>query len=375
MGAPAETKDTVSIRFAGWRSGPARLALAVLLALLVAAALVPLKAGPQKQRVTGVAEMVRGEKVARQRDDDLALYDRVIARIGQGENYYAAAAAEHRAAHYPLRPGVAVRLPTLAYLDMVLGPAGQIAAALILLAANLIAWWRRFGDEGLAGTARAAAIGFLLIGVSLGVTRYFFVLHELWAGMLLSLAFALHRARRGEGRKWIASLAVAALALAIREHSLPFVLLMGALAAWRRDWREAGAWAALAALFTCLLALHLNLVAQQVTAADPHGPSWLALRGLGGWLGNVVLSSNLRLMPHWLGGPLLVLAIFGWCAWDSAAGRFGALLQLGYGAAFMIAGRGDNYYWGFMVSPTALVGLAFVPAALRALAAAALRRN
>jgi hypothetical protein len=31
----------------------------------------------------------------------------------------------------------------------------------------------------------------------------------------------------------------------------------------------------------------------------------------------------------------------------------------------MIAGRGDNYYWGMVVAPTLLVGLAFAPAALR----------
>ena len=40
---------------------------------------------------------------------------------------------------------------------------------------------------------------------------------------------------------WIA----AALALAIREHALPFVLLLGAIAAWRGDWRQARAWALL----------------------------------------------------------------------------------------------------------------------------------
>lgn len=366
MGDAGSNQGVIAVRFAGWRSGPARLAIAVLLALLIAAALVPLRAGPQKQRVTGVAEMVRGEKVIRQRDDDLALYDRVIARIGRGENYYAAAAAEHRAAHYPLRPGVAVRLPTLAWFDMAAGSAGQVGAAVLLLAANLIAWWRRLSAEGLRGPARLAAMAFLFAGLSLGLTRYFFVLHELWAGMLLSLAFALHRPGR-----WVPALAVAALALAIREHSLPFVLLMAAMAGWRRDWREAAAWAALAAVFFAALSVHLHFVAQQVRPGDPMGPSWLALRGLGGWLGNVVLSSNLRLLPHWLAGPMLVLAVFGWCAWDSAAGRFGALMQLGYGAAFMAAGRGDNYYWGFMVSPTVLAGLAFAPAGITALVTAA----
>ena len=43
---------------------------------------------------------------------------------------------------------------------------------------------------------------------------------------------------------------------------------------------------------------------------------------------------------------------------------FATLLYLGYGLAFMIAGRGDNYYWGFMVAPAMFIGLAFVPTGL-----------
>ena len=49
--------------------------------------------------------------------------------------------------------------------------------------------------------------------------------------------------------------AVAALALAIREHALPFVLLLGAMAVWRRDWKEAAAWGALVAVFCGAMAL------------------------------------------------------------------------------------------------------------------------
>jgi hypothetical protein len=79
----------------------------------------------------------------------------------------------------------------------------------------------------------------------------------------------------------------------------------------------------------------------------------------------VVLSGNLRLLPHGLAGPLAVASLLGWSAWKSRAGLIGLLLQTGYGAGFMIAGRGDNYYWGMVVAPTLLVGLAFAPAALR----------
>src|SRR5690606_25564526 len=152
-----------------------------------------------------------------------------------------------------------------------------------------------------------------------------------WAGALLALAFALHRPGR-----WGASLAVAALALAIREQALPFVLLMGAMAFWRRDWREGAAWTARFPLVLAGLALHLQLVSARVLPTDPPSDSWLALRGLSGWLSNVVLSSNLRFLPHWLAGPLVIAAMAGWAGWRSPAGAFGTFLFLGYAFAFAI---------------------------------------
>ncbi len=376
-----QTTSLAADRFASWRQLPARLLLGALLALLVAAALVPIKAGESKTDVAGFVENVAGQKrpeTQRPRDDDLALYDRVIARIGHGENYYKVAAEEHRKAHYPLRPGVAVRLPTLAYLAALLGDPGKgadavvpglLIAAIALLAATLWAWWRRLGDEGLDPRLRRFAMALLFLGASLGLNRYYFVLHELWAGMLLALAMGLHR----PGRKWLAALLVAGLALAIREHALPFVLLMAAMAFWRRDWKEGAAWSALAVAFFAYLAWHLAQVSQHVLPSDPEGPDWLVLRGLSGWLSNVVLSSNLRFLPHFVAGPLVVLAVFGWSGWKSPAGQFATLLFLGYALAFMIAGRGDNFYWGAVIAPAMFMGLAFVPMAAGSLLRAAKR--
>ena len=210
---------------------------------------------------------------------------------------------------------------------------------------------------------------------SLGLNRDFFVLHELWAGMLLAMSFGLHRVKsEASAGKWGWSLAAAALALAIRELSLPYVLLMAAMAFWRGDRREGLAWAGLAALFLSALAWHLHIIAAQTLPSDPVSATWWEMRGLSGWLSNVALSSNVRSLPHWLAGPLVILAIFGWASWRSAVGAFATLLYLGYGLAFMIAGRGDNYYWGFMVAPAMFIGLAFVPTGLKSLSRAALSR-
>src|SRR5690606_29723391 len=102
--------------------------------------------------------------------------------------------------------------------------------------------------------------------------------------------------------------------------------------------------------------------------------SWLALRGLSGWLSNIVLSSNLRFLPHWLAGRLVIVAMAGWDGWRSSAGTFGTFLFLGYAFAFAIAGRENNFYWGLVVAPTLFLGLVFAPRAIRSLWRSALAK-
>ena len=115
------------------------------------------------------------------------------------------------------------------------------------------------------------------------------------------------------------------------------------------------------------MAWHWAQLAPQVAPGDPASPDWLVLRGLSGWLGNIVLSSNLRFLPHAVASPLVVLMVLGWAGWKSPAGSTGTLLYLGYGLAFMLAGRANNFYWGAVVAPAMFIGLAFLPMALSSL--------
>ncbi len=46
-----------------------------------------------------------------------------------------------------------------------------------------------------------------------------------------------------------------------------------------------------------------------------------------------------------------------------------------YAVLLSLFGRTDTFYWGLMIAPTILIGLAFVPDALRDLIAAALDRR
>ena len=336
-----------------WRARAARLTLLVLGAIVICTAQSALAAVPS-------APVDAKTSASEPRDRDLALYDAIVTRVAAGESFYAAATTEQRARSFPVRPGFALRLPTLAWIQATIGPLGTALAAYGLLAAIALAWWRRFGDEGASPSQRRFAVALVLLGSSFLLNATYHPLHELWAGGLMALALGLHRPGR-----WGAALAVAAVALAIRELVLPFVLLMGALAAWRRDWKETSAWVALVAAFFVVLSVHHAVVADYQRASDMAGPSWLVLRGVEGWIGNIVGSSPLHLLPLPVAVPVAALALVGWTTRRTASGLAASLLLLGYGLAFMIAGRENNFYWGLIVTPILFAGLAFVPQALR----------
>ena len=365
------SKSAKSVRFAAWPRWAARAMLALVAGALVLAALVTDpqtgEVGEETATVPSPAIEDSEFKAAEPaRDTDLALYDAVIERMTAGEGYYEVVVEAQRARDFPVRPGLAVRLPTLATASAWLGPAGLLAAAALLVLATLWAWWRKLGADPLLADKRLVAIVLLAIGIFSGFKPTYFALHEAWAGVLLALSFGLHR-RDGERTRWVGAWIAAAAALAIRELALPFVLLMGALALYRREWREGAAWALLAALFALGLWLHLSQVAALTSPADPASPSWLALRGLAGWTESVTLTTILYRLPGWLAGPLAVLPLLGWAAWNARAGLFGLCLFTGYALLLAIGGRENNFYWALMVVPAYFVGLVLVPRAFATL--------
>lgn len=356
-------------RFAHWAPGAALLVLSLaamilaLSAITVRADLLPGKAPVRAERMepASPAPAATPSSLAQDpaRDTDLKLYDRIAERVGAGENYYAVAVEEQRARDFPVRPGLAVRLPTLALISGTLGPWGMGILAIVLGLTTLLAWAWRLEHEPGGAEHRRYVLLLLVIGAASGFKPQYLALHEVWAGVLLALALALHRHRHWRGA-WVA----AALALAVRELALPFVLLLGAMALWRGRRREAAAWGALLAVFGIGLWLHLSAVAGVTSLSDPPSPGWLALRGLGGWTANVILSSPLHLIPGWIAAPLVLLPLIGWAGWKSELGATGFLLCAGYGLAFMIAGRDANFYWALVVMPVWFVGLAFMPRAV-----------
>ncbi len=293
---------------------------------------------------------------------DHALYARIAKRVAAGESYYAAAAAEHRAGDYPLRPFVTVRLPTLAYIVTALGERKAMLLFLVIGGAAILAWYRRLRTE--SALPRYAAVGALFVAANLTqlAAREWLFIHEAAAGVLLALALALYR----PARPWW-TMAIVVAALAIRETVLPVAMLLGLFALIDRDWRAAAGWLAIGLCFAAGLGAHVAALAAVTTPADAASQGW---NGQGGWiayLSFVQASSLLRFFAGWVGALLVPLALLGWAAWRSRLGLAGLLVQLGYAALLMLFARPANFYWAMLVTPTLFIGLAFAPAALTAL--------
>jgi hypothetical protein len=301
---------------------------------------------------------------------DLILYEAIVQRVADAEDYYAATADELRRGNYPLKPFIAFRLPTLAVAAAWAGRPGLLILQWCLFAAMLAAWWARLEGQFAQNGRRVSAVMLAAAGVAVAVTGRYLYLHEVWAGALIALSLALHRPGR-----WGWSVVAAALALAIRELALPYVLLMAALALWRRDWREFGAWAGVTLLFSIAMWFHQTAVTGVVVPSDPPSPGWAALGGWAGMLRTFFLAGPLRWLPAAAAAPIIILSLFGWASWRSPTGLAAALMYSGYGLAFMLFGRANNFYWGLIVAPVFLVGLAFLPRAFSDLATAARRRE
>jgi hypothetical protein len=289
---------------------------------------------------------------------DLNLYENIVGRVAAGENYYDAAARELRLGNYPLKPFVAFRLPTLAVVAAWLGRPIMLGLQYGLFAAMIWAWWARLDGQFADGGRRISGAMLAAAGLAVAFSGRYIYLHEVWAGTLIALSLALHK----PGRAGL-SIAAAAIALAIRELALPYLLLMGAFALHRRDWREAAAWVGVVLLFVLAVAWHSSEVAKVVLPSDPASPGWTTFGGWAGFLRTYYLPGPLRWLPAALAAPLIILALFGWASWKSGTGLAATLLYAGYGLGFMLFGRANNFYWGLMVAPAFLIGLAFVPRA------------
>jgi hypothetical protein len=348
--------------FARLSRGAAALVLALVAAALAwsvwtAAPTARDEARPRAVAAASVA--AHRSKPAGEKDaGDMALYARIHARMIAGESYYAAALAEHRASGYPTRPFVAVRLPTLAWLQVAIGAQGVRWLALALTVTAIAALW---GHAPILGnlTERLAASLLLALGGGAAFSRVAGFDHDFLAGLLLTLALLAWRERR-----WWPALAAAAAALAVRELAAPFVLLWLAFALAERRWREAAAVAGVLGLFALGIVLHCLAVDAGRLPGDLVSQGWNARAGLALPLASLGELTGLRLLPPVLAAPLAVLPLVGWAGLGGRSGLFAILWFAGIAAMMALFARPENAYWAELALPAYALGLAFAPRAL-----------
>jgi hypothetical protein len=348
-------QKAIATRFAGWQPLPARLLIALLMALSaygVAATLQPVPA--------------REEAAVDLNRTDLALYTAIAQRVGEGESYYSAVVAEQRARNYPLRPVVTVRLPTLAWTIGTIGPERAALLLRLLMIGAIAALALRLRAISGSKPQWAAATFIAAASIVLLTVPAMTWWHESWSALLLVVSLSCRSRQR-----WAASVAFGLAAVLFRELALPYLCVMAVLALRERSRAEAAAWAAAILIFFAALALHAAALTAHVHSGDPASPGWASA---GGWpfiLSLVQRCTVFALLPLPLVAVAVPLALIGWASVRGETGNRGTFLLLLYIAAFMLVGRSDNFYWGLMIAPLLPLGLAFAPSALRDLARAA----
>ena len=345
-------------RYAGLKPQAARIALALLALLLAATFLALASPGPPP---------VSRDPAQRAQDQaDVMLYESIVQDMRGGQDYYSAAAQELRSGDYPMRPFVTFRLPTLAVVQALLPRDVTIGLLYALTIGVLFAWYRQLKPALARTPPRLIAMALLCGGMIAVVQGELASFHEIWAGLLIALSLAVRRED-----KWIEAVAIGLIAMLIRETAALYVgvMVLFALAEGRR--REAIGWAATLGVLAIVVALHAHAVAMVVRETDPASPGWAGLLGFGFFVKTMQISTALDLAPLWIAAPLVGLALFGWSAWRSPLALRALGVFIAYALLLALFGRTDTFYWGLMIAPTLLIGLAFAPDGLRDLIAAA----
>ncbi|MBY9064792.1 hypothetical protein K7957_17785 [Sphingomonas yunnanensis] len=347
------------------RSFPAKPPNHIVARLLVAATIVLIAIGllsppPPAARAATSAE--RG---------DAALYRAIDRRVAVGETYYVAAAAEHRAREFPLRPFVAVRLPARAWLYRLAGAAGALwglrALALLAAVATIYRLHTAVTSRALWGVAGCLAAVSTLPLANPVVALW----PECWAGLLVALSLALR-----DERHWRAAVLLGLIAALLRELALPYLVAMAVAAALERRRGETLGWVtATIAAMTALVA-HAVAVAAVLQPDDAASQGWVRA---GGWSFDLAMAratTPLALFSDATAAIVVPLALYGWASTPGGYARRVILTSLALLAPALLIGRPENSYWGLMLAPVWLAGLPLaLPAIVRAVAPAARARR
>ena len=331
----------------------ARLIFAIVMALVVMGALVH-----PTPHLAHLAPPGQGDE---------QLYRAIVERISHGQDYYHAAAAEHRARHYPTYPAQVFRQPLLAW-TLAKIP-GDGLRRLALLALSIITFFAL--REALVRTAistRVRLVALLLIGTGFGIAWFpgAQYIHEPWAALLIALSLALYR----QGR-WIPAVLLGFCACLFRELALPYLAAMAAFAAYERKYAELASWIGAMVAFAGIYAWHLSMARTLPQTGDLMSAGWLYWGGWGFALETAKRNYALIEAPYFVVAFAVCLSLLGLTGYPDRWFARIALIVGGYLTAFLFVGRPDTSYWGMLFSPLLPIGVALSPLALRDLIARA----
>lgn len=294
---------------------------------------------------------------------DILLYQDIVSAMRAGQGYYEAATTLQRKAGYPLKPGITVRLPTVAWL-LALLPADQWRRATLGALGICAGIWFVAGSRD-EGVNRVALLIVLLPGALILISENGIYLHETWAMTFLLASVAARR------QLWL-SVGFGLAAVLCREVAMPYLAAMLVLAVVDRDRKAALAWLSAILLASAVLAIHSATVAGYALPGDRVSHGWVKAQG---WL--FVVSTARWSVPFLLAGQLVTAALLPFAflslaIWRSRLGIICGMTVAAFAVAFMIVGRPDNHYWGIIYAPFILLGL---PALVRRLASLAPRKK
>lgn len=305
----------------------------------------------------GQAFPPREEKVTD--GEDVRMYQSVIERIHADENYYSVVGEELRTRGYASRPFFNWRLPTIAWtIGHLPNPEWGRWILAIMAFLTMLLWFQVLERD--KGFPFAVAGALLLCGpLLLCLSEQAFYYHELWAGVLIAFSLAAHA--RGNT---IISIVFGVFAVCIRELALPYVVIMLILAWQEKQDREMLGWLGGLTIFGLSLTLHASIVSKLLTPMDLINETWIQF---GGWpfvMSTGIWNAFLLVAPQWILAFVLPLALLGVWGWRGKIGARVALTLGAYYCAYLIAGRTNNTYWGFMYAPLIPLGVLYALPAL-----------
>ena len=274
---------------------------------------------------------------------DIAMYRAVIARLRAGEPYHSTIGSELRARGYASREVFNWRHPL--HLTAVAAVSDAVARAVLIALAAAV------GIAALAVTRSAGPRVWLPTAVLFsGIIAFsaapdLVVMSETWAGLLIGAsiaAFAFSCTPLG--------LALALLALFMRELAAPFCVACTVVAIVRRRWNETAAWVAGATVYSLYYGWHLSQVWPLRRVDDiAHATSWLEGGGLPFVLATFEWSGWLFMLPaSWNTAALMLLA--GGIV-SRRCPRHVMAAAVAYVLWFAVAGKPFDHYWGLVAAP------------------------